>query len=240
MPLLPIEHKEDGQLKPSLDEATASLEAYHWCVDRNICPSRFFFPLASLLNSTAKDRSINDKIEAAKASLLSQAVDLLVLGEPIYVNEKLFRVDATSETNPMLRFEKDMWNLARQLDWEPYEDTNKPEPGIWKTTKDDPHAECVITPSKPSKKTLPNLQKATADPWKSLLVKLFANLANPSVEVMHDITDEEMEAALADEDKSRLLTWRNSNHLQEDLPDGVLNVMWRMLNERYLYPEAYD
>jgi hypothetical protein len=65
------------------------------------------------------------------------------------------------------------------------EDTNKPDPGIWKT-KDNVHAECAITKSSSAKKTLPNLQKATAD-------------------------------------KYRLINWRKSNDLQEELPDSVLD-----------------
>jgi hypothetical protein len=234
------EHKQDPGLTNFLTQSDVGVEAYHWCVDRNICPTRFFFPLVDFLSTVANDRSINDKVEAKKARLLSQAFDHFVVEEPIYLDDgKLFRPDSSPETTPMLRFEKDMWKLAQRLDWIPYGDSNKPEPAIWRT-KNSPCAECVVTKSSSPKKTLPNLEKATADFWKILLEKMFANLANPEAEVMHNITEEDLEAVLGDEDKSRLLTWTNSNNLQEDLPDGVLDVIWRMFNERLLYPEAYD
>lgn len=242
------EHKDNSneRLKQSFSRMKArnkaNLEVDRWCVDRHICPSRFFFPVTSLLvGALSSDRSVEDKagraVENAKAILLGQAVDLAVSEkeEPIYVDGKRFILDSTSEETPMLRFEKEMWKLAQQLDWEPYEDTNMPEPDVWKM-KDSPHAKCCTSKSKHASNMLPKIDLATDDPWKSLLLKLFQNLAK-GVEVMQDISIDELERAL--DDKSRLWSWRDLNKLQDELPDGVLNVLWESLHRRSLLNDVY-
>jgi hypothetical protein len=47
---------------------------------------------------------------------------------------------------------------------------------------------------------------------------LFQNLANPSIEVMRDVLIEELERFVGLDDKSSLVSWWESNHLQDDLP----------------------
>eukprot|EP00475_Leptophrys_vorax_P029905 TRINITY_DN4429_c0_g2_i3.p1 TRINITY_DN4429_c0_g2~~TRINITY_DN4429_c0_g2_i3.p1 ORF type:complete len:231 (+),score=46.21 TRINITY_DN4429_c0_g2_i3:81-773(+) len=219
----------------------ANLDVYHWCVDRQICPARFFFPdTVSLSAALSSDRSVRDKagkdVEKAKANILDSAISLAVLGEPIYVDGKRFILNSTSEEEtPMLRFEKDMWKLAQQMDWEPYEDTNMPEPDVWKT-KDSPQAECCISKSEHASNTLPKINLASDDLWKSLLLKLFENLAQ-WVEVMQGVSIDELKRAL--DDKSGLWSWRDLNNLQDELPDGVLSVLWESLRRRSLLNDVY-
>jgi hypothetical protein len=109
-----------------------------------------------------------------------------------------------------------MWKLAQRIDWAPYEDTNKPEPEVWKT-QDNPLADCSISHLKPAAMTLPNIEKTSDGVWKELLLKLFQNLANPDVEVMYNISFEDLKKALAREDYQ----------LQDDFPDSVIEVIWR-------------
>ncbi len=62
------EHKDSSneRLKQSFSRMKArnkaNLEVYRWCEDRHICPSRFFFPVTSLLvGALSSDHSVEDK-----------------------------------------------------------------------------------------------------------------------------------------------------------------------------------